>query len=120
MHPSTTIDRLVNLLDPKANLLFNQTYDDAVDAVASGDASRVRVAPRHLLDDRPWYARTNGDPQEPLRDDQYGVVPKRLRACVGGYVESDGIAGRHEDRLADEIPDRALGSACCQVGVGLV
>ncbi|MDA1211868.1 MAG: asparagine synthase-related protein [Planctomycetota bacterium] len=48
MHPSTTIDRLVNLLDPKANLLFNQTYDDAVDAVASGDASRVRQLDGHF------------------------------------------------------------------------
>jgi asparagine synthase (glutamine-hydrolysing) len=42
MHTVTTIERLVNLLDPRANLIFNMTVDDAVERVGSGDAARVR------------------------------------------------------------------------------
>ncbi|MEX1231837.1 MAG: asparagine synthase-related protein [Planctomycetaceae bacterium] len=48
MQHLATIDRLVNLLDPCANLLFNASYDEAVAAVESGDASRVRQLDGHF------------------------------------------------------------------------
>ena len=41
MHSVTVIDRLVNLLDPRANVLLNMTEEEAEAAVASGDAARV-------------------------------------------------------------------------------
>lgn len=37
------IERLVNLVDPSANVLLNTTPEAAVDAVASGDVERVRA-----------------------------------------------------------------------------
>jgi asparagine synthase (glutamine-hydrolysing) len=42
MHNVATVERLVNLLDPDANLLFNTTVAEAEDAVGSGDTARVR------------------------------------------------------------------------------
>ncbi len=35
------VERLVDLIDPTANVLLNMTNDEAAEAVASGDASRV-------------------------------------------------------------------------------
>ena len=41
MHPHRYVERLVDLIDPTANVLLNMTNDEAAEAVASGDASRV-------------------------------------------------------------------------------
>lgn len=43
MHTYQPIERLVNLVDPTANVLLNCTPEAAVDAVASGDTQRVRA-----------------------------------------------------------------------------
>ncbi len=43
MHTSTYIERLVDLTDPRANVLLNMTAEDAAAAVASGDPDRVRA-----------------------------------------------------------------------------
>lgn len=40
---TTTIERLVDLLDPAANVLLNVSHDEAVAAVASGDPERVNA-----------------------------------------------------------------------------
>lgn len=42
MNTYQPIERLVNLLDPSANVLLNMTLAEATEAVASGDAQRVR------------------------------------------------------------------------------
>ena len=42
MHNVAYIERLVNLLDPTANVLLNMSYDDAVACVGSGDPQQVR------------------------------------------------------------------------------
>ena len=42
MHDHKYIERFVNLLDPRANVLFNSTVDDAVEVLGSGDAERLR------------------------------------------------------------------------------
>lgn len=39
----TTVERLVDLIDPNANVLLNMTNEEAVAAVASGDPARVRA-----------------------------------------------------------------------------
>ncbi|TWT70058.1 asparagine synthase-related protein [Crateriforma conspicua] len=39
--PTALIDRIVDLMDPAGNILLSGTFDQAVEAVASGDASRV-------------------------------------------------------------------------------
>jgi asparagine synthase (glutamine-hydrolysing) len=36
------VERLVNLLDPAGDLLFNMSLEEALERVGSGDAARVR------------------------------------------------------------------------------
>lgn len=43
MPPTAYVERLVDLIDPAGNVLFNATYEEAVAAVASGDPERVRA-----------------------------------------------------------------------------
>jgi asparagine synthase (glutamine-hydrolysing) len=43
MPPTTHVERLVNLLDPERNVLFNATREGAQAALASGDPERVRA-----------------------------------------------------------------------------
>ncbi|MBC8355382.1 MAG: asparagine synthetase B family protein [Planctomycetes bacterium] len=43
MHTVTTVERLVDLIDPNANVLLNMTNEAAAAAVASGDPDRVRA-----------------------------------------------------------------------------
>ena len=42
MHQNITIERLVDLSDPEANVIFNMSLDEAIDRVGSGDPDRVR------------------------------------------------------------------------------
>jgi len=42
MHHAEPIERLVNLLDPAGNLIFNMTQEEAVERVGSGDPEQVR------------------------------------------------------------------------------
>lgn len=42
MHDHVYVDRLVNLLDPSGNVIFNMSHDEAVERVGSGDAAAVR------------------------------------------------------------------------------
>ena len=41
MQTVTTVERLVDLIDPNANVILNMSVDDAIAAVASGDSQRV-------------------------------------------------------------------------------
>jgi len=41
-HPTQPVNDFIDLLDPKGNLIFNMTPEEAAAAVCSGDASRVR------------------------------------------------------------------------------
>lgn len=43
MHHTTYVERLVNLLDPEANVFLNATMEEAEEAVRSGDPERVRA-----------------------------------------------------------------------------
>ncbi|NQV28441.1 MAG: asparagine synthetase B family protein, partial [Rhodopirellula sp.] len=42
MHNHAYIERLVNLLDPTGNTIFNMTVEEAIEQVGSGDAQKVR------------------------------------------------------------------------------
>lgn len=42
MHNHAYVERLVNLLDPEQNVIFNMTNDEAIERVGSGDARQVR------------------------------------------------------------------------------
>ena len=41
MPAMTPVERLVDLIDPTANVLLNMTYEEAAMAVESGDPERV-------------------------------------------------------------------------------
>lgn len=42
MHSHAYVERLVNLLDPAGNTIFNMSVDEAIEQVGSGDAQNVR------------------------------------------------------------------------------
>lgn len=42
-YPTSYVERLVNLIDPDANVYLNATHEEAVAAVASGNPERVRA-----------------------------------------------------------------------------
>jgi len=42
MHGYRTLERLIDLTDPSANVFLNISHDEAVSAVASGDPARIR------------------------------------------------------------------------------
>jgi asparagine synthase (glutamine-hydrolysing) len=44
----TYVERLVDLLDPHANVLLNMSQEEAAEAVASGDPARVRAIDGHF------------------------------------------------------------------------
>lgn len=67
MPTQTHVERLVDLLDPDLNVFLNTSADDAVEALASGDPSRVRAidgqfALVHKEGRRVRLARTIGRP----------------------------------------------------------
>ena len=44
MHPAVPIERLVDLLDPAGNLIFNMSVDQAAGCVGSGETPQDEVA----------------------------------------------------------------------------
>ncbi len=48
MQKFTYVERLVDLLDPHANVLLNMSQEEAAEAVASGDPARVRAIDGHF------------------------------------------------------------------------
>ena len=48
MHAVTPVERLVNLLEPSENLLFNMSVEEAIDRVGTGDAEQVRAIDGHF------------------------------------------------------------------------
>jgi asparagine synthase (glutamine-hydrolysing) len=43
MHQNATIERLVDLSDPEANVIFNMSLEEAIERVGSGDPEQVRA-----------------------------------------------------------------------------
>jgi asparagine synthase (glutamine-hydrolysing) len=48
MPPVATIERLVDLLDPAANLILNMSAEEAAERVGSGDPAAVRGIAGHF------------------------------------------------------------------------
>ncbi len=48
MHTTATVERLVDLLDPAANVILNMSLDEALARVASGEPERVRGIDGHF------------------------------------------------------------------------
>jgi asparagine synthase (glutamine-hydrolysing) len=48
MHTTATVERLVDLLDPAANVILNMSHDEALARVASGEPEQVRGIDGHF------------------------------------------------------------------------
>ncbi|TWT60537.1 asparagine synthase-related protein [Rubinisphaera italica] len=48
MHSAVPVERLVNLLNPAGNLIFNMSVDQAAERVGSGDPQQVRAIDGHF------------------------------------------------------------------------
>ncbi|MFO0816962.1 MAG: asparagine synthase-related protein [Pirellulales bacterium] len=116
MHTYQPIERLVNLVDPAANVLLNSTADAAIDAVASGDAQRVRaidgqfaiVAKRgHIV----RMARSIGRPLRYFLAKQASgpmlVVAERMDE-LKAHLEKEGLADQFHPSYTRMVPAHHL------------
>lgn len=111
MHP-TTIERLVDLTDPAANVIFNMPVSEAVERVGSGDADKVRqidgqFAIVHKRGNIVRLARSIG---RPLRyflakraEGPCLVVAERIDE-IAGYLKSEGLAGQFHPSYTRMVP----------------
>src|SRR6188474_3183221 len=102
MHAMQTVDRLVNLLDSDANLIFNMSVQEAEDAVGSGDAARVReidgqFALLHKRGNIVRMARSLGRPMRyflaKLVDGPCLIVAERMDE-IARYLEEQNLDGQ--------------------------
>src|SRR5437868_5937584 len=81
MQRMESIERVIDLIDPTANVLFNMPLPDAIDCVGSGDPSRIRsidghFALIHVRDKTIRLARSIGRPM------RYFIVKRADGPCL--------------------------------------
>jgi asparagine synthase (glutamine-hydrolysing) len=112
MHSLQTVDRLVNLLDPAANLIFNKSLADAEDAVGSGDADRVRAIDGQfaLLQKRGNIVRMARSLGRPMRyflaklvDGPCLIVAERMDE-IARYLQQQGLDGQFHPSYTRMVP----------------
>ncbi len=112
MHRLQTIDRLINLLDPQANLVFNMTVAEATDAVGSGDAERVRgidgqFALLHKHGNVVRMARSLGRPMRyflaKLVDGPCLIVAERIDE-IATWLREQGLDGQFHPSYTRMVP----------------
>jgi len=99
MHQVATIERLVDLVDPGANVLLNMTYAEALERLGSGDPERVRqidgqFALVHKQGKIVRMARSIG---RPLR---YFIAKRHEGPCL--------VVAERIDQIYDFLRDEAL------------
>lgn len=95
------IERVVNLLDPEANQIFNMSVDEAVNRVGSGDVHQVRQIEGHFAllhkdGQRIRMARSLG---RPLR---YFLAKRSAGPCL--------VVAERMDEIADFLNQEGLGN----------
>jgi asparagine synthase (glutamine-hydrolysing) len=112
MHSLKTVDRLVNLLDPAANLIFNMSLGEAEDAVGSGDAGRVRSIDGQfaLLQKRGNIVRMARSLGRPMRyflaklvDGPCLIVAERMDE-IANYLHEQGLDGQFHPSYTRMVP----------------
>jgi asparagine synthase (glutamine-hydrolysing) len=112
MHHSATIERLVDLTDPTANLVFNMSLAEAVERVGTGDPSQVReidgqFAIVHKRDRTVRMARSIG---RPLR---YFIAKRMEGPClivaerideIHAFLREEGLAGQFHPSYTRMVP----------------
>ncbi len=112
MHTSVPIERLVNLLDPAGNLLFNMSVSEAVERVGSGDPRQVReidgqFALLHKEGTRIRMARSLGRPMRYFlakrAEGPCLVVAERIDE-IHQFLCSEGLAGQFHPSYTRMVP----------------
>ena len=58
----STIERVIDLVDPNDNILLNMSYEDALARVRSGDSNRVgEIDGQYAIVARGWQEGTHGE-----------------------------------------------------------
>ena len=112
MHQYAVIERLVDLSDPEANIIFNMTLDEAIERVGSGDPEQVRAidgqfALVHRDGQTVRMARSIG---RPLRyfiakraEGPCLVVAERIDA-IRDFLVSEGLDGQFHPSYTRMVP----------------
>lgn len=112
MHNHAYIERLVNLLDPEGNIIFNMTVDEAVEQVGSGDARNVRgidgqFALLHRAGKRIRMARSIGRPMRyflaKLVDGPCLIVAERIDE-IADWLKQEGLDGQFHPSYTRMVP----------------
>lgn len=112
MHNVAVIDRLVNLLDSDANLIFNMSAEEAEAAVGSGDPERVRkidgqFAILHKDGNIVRMARSLGRPMRyflaKLVDGPCLIVAERIEE-IAEWLTKEGLEGQFHPAYTRMVP----------------
>ncbi|MCA8988011.1 MAG: asparagine synthase [Planctomycetaceae bacterium] len=116
MQHHTPIERLVNLIDPSANLIFNMSVEDAIECVGSGDPARIReidgqFALLHKQGIRIRMARSIGRPMRYFlakrAEGPCLVVAERIDE-IRDFLKSEGLDGQFHPSYTRMVPAHHL------------
>jgi asparagine synthase (glutamine-hydrolysing) len=112
MHAHVPVERLVNLLDPAANLILNMSLDDAIARVGSGDPAAVReidgqFALLHKQGTAIRMARSIGRPMRYFlakrAEGPCLVVAERMNE-IRDFLNEEGLAGQFHPSYTRMVP----------------
>jgi asparagine synthase (glutamine-hydrolysing) len=112
MHHVSTIDRLVNLLDPAGDVLLNMTHAEALERVGSGNPARVRQIDGQfaLVHKQGRIVRMARSIGRPLR---YFIAKRAEGPClivaerideIARFLEQEGLAGQFHPSYTRMVP----------------
>lgn len=110
--PNATVERLINLLEPDKNLIFNMSVEEAVDRVGSGDPEQVRAidgqfALLHREGRRIRMARSIGRPMRYFlakqSDGPVLIVAERIEQ-IRQQLERDGLLDQFHPSYTRMVP----------------
>jgi asparagine synthase (glutamine-hydrolysing) len=110
--PHSPVERLINLLDPSRNLLFNVSLDEAIARVGSGDPEQVRAidgqfALLHREGRRIRMARSIGRPMRYFlakqKDGPVLIVAERIDQ-IRRQLEQDGLLDQFHPSYTRMVP----------------
>lgn len=112
MQKQLLIERLVNLMDPAANIVLNMTVDEAVERVGTGDPNQVREIDGQfaLVHKRGTVVRLARSIGRPMRyflakksDGPILIIAERISE-IQQFLESEGIADQFHPSYTRMVP----------------
>ncbi|HET6881905.1 MAG TPA: asparagine synthase-related protein [Pirellulales bacterium] len=112
MHQNAVVERLVDLSDPEANVIFNMSLEDAIERVGSGDAAQVRAIEGQfaLVHRRGQTVRMARSIGRPLRyfiakraEGPCLVVAERIDA-IREFLAAEGLDGQFHPSYTRMVP----------------